>query len=153
MSLIDVAKSTLTGLAIADTLKERLSLAFDRASELESQNTSLQKQVAVLDVQVANITIDRDKAQQELKRLQKEHEEETIIHGLLEFRRGKRTSNKWLPFCPVFHAPAGINPQSNRTVVYCIGECSKKPNAGLITYLSQGTTLESLVAKVERMVV
>ena len=43
----------------------------------------------------------------ELKRQLAESQAETIrIHKGIEFRRGKRTGDKWLGFCPKCHMPA-----------------------------------------------
>ena len=151
MSLIDLARDTLKEIPMADILRERLSLALDQFAESVRQNAKLQGEIGSLHTRLQNAEIDRDKAQQELKRLQKEHEEEMVIHKLLEFRRGKRTRNRWVPFCSVCHAPAGINPQPDQTIAFCIGDCSKKKDGGLIAYFEAGTTLESLVAEVEKL--
>ena len=40
------------------------------------------------------------------KRLAESQEEEICIHKGIEFRRGKRTRDTWLGFCPKCHMPA-----------------------------------------------
>jgi hypothetical protein len=151
MGLIDVARDTLKEIPMADILRERLSLALDQFSALERQVSELQRENGKLESKLEREQVDRHKAQQELQRLQKEHEEETVIHSVLEFRRGKRTRNKWLPFCPVCHAPVLINPQDGQSPACCIGDCSKKTDGGLIVYFPNGTTVESLVDEVENL--
>ena len=98
-------------------------MARDQFVALGRKASELEREIGKLEAKLQREQLDRDKAQQELHRLQKEHEEETVIHELLEFRRGRRTRNKRLPFCPVCHAPVGINPQKGQTVAFCIGDC------------------------------
>jgi hypothetical protein len=135
MSLIDVAKSTVGGLVISDVLKERLSLALDQAAQFEGQVEDLRTTCADLKAELKSVQLDRDKTREALQRLQKEHEEETVIHSFLEFRRGKRTQNKWMPFCPKCHMPAAIT-HDQFPKVYCVASC------GFLTNAPVGTTLE-----------
>ena len=51
--------------------------------------------------------LDHQKTREEFQRLKDEHAEDIRIHSIgVEFRRGKRTGNKWLAFCPKCHMPA-----------------------------------------------
>jgi chromosome segregation ATPase len=82
----------------SEILKERLALANDEFVALDRKTSELERQVGQLEAKLQREQLDRNKAQEELNRLQKEHEEEVVIHGVLEFRRGKRTIGKWKAF-------------------------------------------------------
>jgi hypothetical protein len=140
MGLIDVARDTLKEIPMADILRERLSLALDQFAESERQKSTLQTEVGALQARLQNAQLDRDKAQQELKRLQKEHEDETVIHSLLEFRRGKRTQNRWAAFCPKCHMPANVTADEDGPQAYC-------PSCSYIANLPAGTRLDRLLAQ------
>lgn len=109
MSLIDIARDTLKDLPISDVLRERFSLALDRLAEAEAKIEVLQSENAVLKSQLEIERVDHQKTQQELERFKKEHEEEARILHAIEFRRGKRTGNKWVAFCPKCHMPATLH--------------------------------------------
>lgn len=108
MSLIDIARDTLKEIPMADVLRERLSLAIDRLAEAEAKIEILQSENAVLKSQLEIERVHHQKCQQELERLRKEHEEEVRILHAVEFRRGKRTGNQWVAFCPRCHMPASL---------------------------------------------
>jgi hypothetical protein len=66
----------------------------------------------------------------DLKRQLAESQAEDIrIHRGIEFRRGKRTGDKWLGFCPKCHMPAqdGWKPipysHNKQKVVFCSANC------------------------------
>lgn len=108
MSILDIARDTLKDLPISDILRERFSLALDHLAEAETKIEILQSENAVLKSQLERERIDHQKTQQELERLRKEHEEEVRILHAVEFRRGKRTGNQWIAFCPRCHMPASL---------------------------------------------
>ncbi len=112
MTLIDIARDTLKELPISDVLRERLSLAFDFSAQLEAKIEVLQSQNAELKAQLEIERVNHQKCQQELGRLRKEHEEEVRIFHAIEFRRGKRTGNQWVAFCPRCHMPASFERSS-----------------------------------------
>lgn len=119
---------------------QQLSFAKEQFAALERKASELERQIGKLEAKLEREQVDRDKAQQELQRLQKEYEEETIIHCFLEFRRGKRTQNKWIPFCPKCHAPAGVFSASPIPQAYC-------PACDFTAQLSRGLTLETIISQ------
>jgi hypothetical protein len=94
-------------------------------SFVREQYGILEKKVSDLEANLEVVTLDRNKKSEELQRLQDEHSDEIRIHSSgIEFKRGKRTSGKWLPFCPKCKMPA-ITPNFG-TVVECSARCSWK---------------------------
>jgi|ERR1035437_266175 hypothetical protein len=87
---------------------------------------------AVLQEKVKAVEFQRDEFKRELddcrrlyQVLQAEHQklaalhlEEIRVHRSIEFRRGKRTGDKWTAFCPKCHLPA-VNKQSESAIVRC----------------------------------
>jgi len=106
MSLIDLARDALKEIPMSDIIRERLSLSLDRLTDAEAKIESLQTENGKLQAQLENARFDYKEAKEELQRLKDEHAEEVRIHGSIEFRRGKRTGGRWLPFCPRCHLPA-----------------------------------------------
>ena len=124
MSAFDTIKQTIADLPISDILRARLEFAFDQSAALERQVGELQSKIGQLQAQLEIVTSDRDKAQKELHRLEQEHAEQIIIHRLVEFRRGKRTGNKWMAFCAKCHLPAaGVQHPQEDPLAYCSGNC------------------------------
>ena len=70
--------------------------------------------------------------------------EEIRIHRLIEFRRGKRTGNKWLAFCPKCKMPAGVARMPAGTpMAYCSASC------GWTSTLPMTLTLEQVIAELD----
>ena len=118
MSLIDTARQALTEIPISDVLRERLSLALDEAAALERKISEFQAQAAEFKAELKIALAHEQKIKEELDRLQKEHEEDIVICHSVEFRRGKRTESKWLPFCPKCHLPLIVS-RSGGDAVSC----------------------------------
>ena len=62
----------------------------------------------------------------ELKRqLAETQAEEIRIHHIIEFRRGRRTGNKWMAFCPKCKMPAGDDWMTRDSVpnAFCSASC------------------------------
>jgi len=129
MSLIDTARQALTEIPISDVLRERLSLALDEATALERKVSEFQGQVAELKAELKITKTHEKQTEEELQRLKKEHEEEIVVLHGLEFRRGKRTQNKWIPFCPKCHVAAVIPHFDNRPVICQDQDCNWVSNA------------------------
>lgn len=106
---------------MADILRERLSLALDQSAGFERQVSALQTELGKFQAQLEIVTLDRDKAREELQRLKDEHSEDVVIHRAIEFRRGKRTRGVWSAFCPKCHLP--ILEYADHTGVECSGQC------------------------------
>jgi len=106
MSIIDTAKSTLLELPISDVLKERLSLALDQSAAFKKQVSVLQSENADLKAELKIVSKDKKKKEKELQNLKDLHHEEIRIHKGIEFRKGRRTQNTWMAFCPKCHCPA-----------------------------------------------
>ena len=122
MSLLDIARDTLKDLPVSDIVRERLSLALDRLAESESKIEALQSEKANFQAQLEIERLDHKKTCEELQRLKDECFEEVCIHHTIEFRRGKRTRGKWLPFCPKCHMPAGMT-FKHGAMVGCTAGC------------------------------
>ena len=112
MNPIDLIEKLITERGSAEVLSHHLAFAKEQFIALERKASELERQIGNLEGKLQREQVDRDKAQQELNRLQKEHEEEIIIHHCIEFRRGKRTSGKWAAFCPKCHMPAIQRPST-----------------------------------------
>jgi hypothetical protein len=106
----------------AAILSQQLEFARDMFSDLERKVSDLQAQVGRLDAQLERERIDHKEAREDLQRLKDEHAEEIRIHRTIEFRRGKRTGGKWLPFCPKCHAPAGMT-ANHGILAGCTANC------------------------------
>jgi hypothetical protein len=118
MSLLEIARDTLKEIPMADVLRERLSLARDQFADAERKTSSLQSEVGALKAQLEQERVDHKQTQHELQRLKEEHAEEVRIHRSIEFRRGQRTSGKWMAFCPKCHLPAA-HPQNQTAIAAC----------------------------------
>ena len=108
MSILDIARDTLKEIPMADVLRERLSLALDQFAESERKNGVLQSENGVLKARLESDRLNHQQTQQELERLRELHEEEVRISHAIEFRRGKRTGDQWIAFCPRCHMPASL---------------------------------------------
>lgn len=127
VGLFKTAKDAVSGLQTTPVIRERLSLALDQASLLESKIADLQSQVGELRAEVKIARANEKEAKLELDAVKKEHEEEIVISETVEFRRGKRTGKKWLPFCPKCHSPAGAVTTAygsqSTDPMYCTAHC------------------------------
>ena len=137
MSFIDTARDALKDLPISDIVRERLSFALDRLTDAEAKIDTLQTDKGGLHAQLERERLDHKQTRDELQRLKDELSEDIRIHGLVEFRRGKRTGSKWLAFCPKCHLPAADIISSGEPLIYCSGNCGwrvypKKMIANLI---------------------
>jgi hypothetical protein len=86
-----------------DTLRQIHSLAFSLQAE--------HAEVIERDIRVMqeNAKLVQDKAELERK-LTEAQSEDIRFHGGLEFRRSKKTGDKWMPYCPTCHIPALADP-------------------------------------------
>jgi hypothetical protein len=112
MNPFDLLEKLITEHGSAAVIAQQLSFAKDQFAALDRKASEQEREIGKLEAKLEREQLDRDKAQQELQRLQKEHEEEIIIHHCIEFRRGKRTSGKWAAFCPKCHMPAIQRPST-----------------------------------------
>jgi rubrerythrin len=121
IALLDPVEKLINEHGSSVILKKRLEFARDQYEALERQVGELQKKTGRLELALEQETTKRAKAELELGQLQREHEEEIRILGCIEFRRGKRTGNKWIPFCPKCHGPVarGFYRGSTKPSAYC----------------------------------
>src|SRR6266446_10046687 len=105
-------KHALSKVSVAAMLREQLALEKAKGSKLESE-------VKDLKAQLATEQSNHSKTSQELQKLQAEHEEEVRVWDAVEFRRGKRTFDRWKPFCPKCHLPL----YRGSLVMMCSGNC------------------------------
>ena len=143
MSIFDSIEKLITEHGSAAILSQQLSFAKDQFSDLERKVSDLQAQVGRLDAQLERERTDHKQAREDLQRLQDEHAEEIRIHSMVEFRRGKRTGDIWLAFCPKCHLPAGGDVSNGgEPFVYCSASC------GWVVHPRKG--LEQLLVEVAR---
>jgi hypothetical protein len=101
---------------IVDLAKDLESRAKDRHDmdtihKIQSLAFSLQSQY--VDTMERDVRLIEENA--ELKRKLAEFQEEEVrFANSLEFRRGKRTGGKWVPFCPKCHVPTVYNAYENK---------------------------------------
>ncbi len=108
----DLVLGKLSKLSVVASLREQLVLEKAKGSELKSE-------VQTLKAQLASEQSNHSKTSQELQKLQAEHEEEVRIWDAVEFRRGKRTFDRYKPFCPKCHMPL----YGGGLVMVCSGNC------------------------------
>lgn len=143
MCLVESARSALKESGISEVLRERLSLAVDQLAESERKTEALQMENGRLRALFERERDDREKAQEELQRLRKEHEEEVVIENGIEFRRGRRTRNKWMAFCPKCRMPV-LQSEDERWAL-CTADCGwegvqiQDPLAQIITVIETGS--------------
>jgi hypothetical protein len=123
MNPIDLIEKAINEHGSAEILKERLALAKDEFVALDRKASELERAIGKLEAKLEREQFDRDKAQQELQRLQKEHEEQILIQDQTEFRKGKRTGGVWVAFCPDCHMPARGIISNHRPEAICSKLC------------------------------
>jgi RNase P subunit RPR2 len=121
MGMVEVARDALKDIPISEVLRERVSIALDRLEETERQIATVLAEKGGLQAQLERERIDNEQAKKELQQLQELHREEIRLVCDVEFRKGVRTSGKWMPFCPKCHLPLAF-PQ-NPVQPTCCGDC------------------------------
>ena len=109
MNPLDAIEKLITEHGSAAILSQQLVFAKDQFTVLERQVGEFQAKIAKLEAQLEIEHSHHKETQQELQRLKDEYSEEVRVHSSMEFRRGKRTGNEWVAFCPVCHAPADLS--------------------------------------------
>ena len=122
MNPFDAIEKLITEHGSAVILSQQLAFAKDQFTALERQVSEFQAKVAKLEAQLEIEHSNHKDTQKELQRIKDEHAEEVRIYHNIEFRRGKRTDGKWLPFCPKCHMPAGWT-QKHGSLVGCTAGC------------------------------
>jgi hypothetical protein len=123
--------------------KDQFSALERQVSEFQSKTEKFEAQIAKLEAKLEIEQTNHKETKQDLQRFKDEHAEEIIIHKMVEFRRGKRTSGKWMGFCPKCHLPAtGVFHPGDSPIVYCSGLCGWKVHPKI--------TLEQIHAEVMR---
>ena len=90
------------------------------ASIMEKRLALKDDEIAQLKAKIKDLEITQKKEQIEA--------DEIRIHNGIEFRNGKRTSEKWAAFCPKCHLPAdqifrSVDRGKNQRVVICSARC------------------------------
>jgi FtsZ-binding cell division protein ZapB len=107
----------------AAMLREQFALAQARVTQLEIENAELKTKGAALAAELKLAREDCDQEKAEHQRLKDEHEEEVRIWKTVEYRKGKRTLNKWQPFCPQCHLPLMVSASHEFDHVSCSANC------------------------------
>jgi hypothetical protein len=108
----------------AAILGQQLEFARDQFSALERQVADFQSKAAKFEAQLEIERANYNEIKQDFQRLKDEHAEDIRIHNLVEFRRGKRTGQKWMAFCTKCHLPAtGGESVTGRNLASCSGCC------------------------------
>ena len=124
VSIFTAAKDALVGVAMEPVIRERLSLALDQSAVLEKKADEAQNTIGEMRAELKMARREEQQAKRELETLRKEHEEDVVIERTVEFRRGKRTMGKWVPFCPNCHLPLAL-PADHGNHLHCsdTGKC------------------------------
>ena len=109
MNPFEAIEKLITEHGSAAILSHQLAFVKDQYLALERQVGEFQAKVAMLEAKLEIEHSNHKETQQELQRLKDEYSEEVRVHTGMEFRRGKRTGNEWVVFCPVCHAPADLS--------------------------------------------
>ena len=115
------------------TLKDIVDLAKDLESRVKDrrdmdiihqiQTLAFSFQSSYTDVVERDVDLMKKNADLE-KQLAEANAEEVLIEHGVEFRKGKRTRNKWLPFCPKCHLPAeGTVSMGDSPMGSCPAQC------------------------------
>jgi hypothetical protein len=105
MGIFDGIEKLINEHGSAVILNQQLALAKEQFTALERQVSELQTKSAKFEAQLEIEHANHQRTSEELQRLKDEHSEEVRIHNGIEFRRGKRTNQKWIAFCPACHLP------------------------------------------------
>jgi len=108
VSLIETARDALKNIPMSDILRERLSMTIDQLAISEAKVEVLQRENGKLASRLDQEQFDHNQTKQELQALRDFHAESIRFVHDIEFKKGVRTGNKWLPFCPKCHLPIVI---------------------------------------------
>lgn len=106
----------------AAILQKHLEFAASQFADLERKVSELQTEKGRLEAKLEREQMDHQNAKQEIQRLKDERAEEIRIHNAVEFRKGIRTGEEWLPFCPKCHMPLH-DPGVEGWGAMCSGDC------------------------------
>jgi hypothetical protein len=107
----------------AAMLREQLVLAQARVTQLETENVELKAKGAALEAELKLAREGYDKEKAEHQRLKDEHTEEIRVWKTVEYRKGKRTLDKWQAFCPKCHLPLMVSASYEFDHVSCSADC------------------------------
>jgi hypothetical protein len=86
---------------------EKLITEHGSAAVLSIWNDKLRHEAALIEkkfsesqLKIRELESNLKTAHEQIQSLTKLHEEDVCIQSGVEFRRGRRTAGKWLPFCP-----------------------------------------------------
>lgn len=105
MGIVDGIEKLINEHGSSVILAQQLALAKEQFAALERQVGELQSKAAKFEAQLEIERVNHQRACEELQSLKEEHAEEVRIRGGIEFRKGKRTGQKWEAFCPACHLP------------------------------------------------
>jgi hypothetical protein len=141
MDFIASFRKAIAEIQTTEGLSTRLSIAADRLEDSESKIATLQTQIGNLEARLEQATMDRNQIRDKYERLQKEHEDEIVFERGIEFRRGKTTRGRWMPFCPKCHQP--VISDSMESIAYCSSRHTCKSIINVIS-VDLGSILEDL---------
>ena len=144
MILLDDIEKFINEHGSSTILKYQLDLTKQEYSSLEKKLSEALGEIARFEVKLEREAGEHLATKSELQTLKTEHEEEKIIHACFEFRRGRRTQNKWLPFCPKCHAPALIDYQHTNATALCSTNC------GFEVVFTNHVTIDGLVSQLPK---
>jgi hypothetical protein len=114
----------MTGLEAIPKISELLTRLIKLTKDRETGALVQQIQEHQLEIHTALVVADA-KIRELEKQLAEAQAEQVRIHKGIEFRRGKRTNDKWIGFCPKCHMPAQdawTRPRNDKIVV-CTASC------------------------------
>jgi hypothetical protein len=98
-------------------INERGSAAImeKRLALKDEENAKLKAQIGEMDAKIKTLEASQQKQQIET--------DDVLIHNAIEFRRGIKTSGKWMGFCPKCHLPAENCLWFKQPAVVCTARC------------------------------
>ena len=115
LSALKAATEIVKGISSLKTEVEIKS----KTSELLGNIIDLQGAMLALQAHVSDLQEENAKLKQQIA---KESTDAVFINHGVEFRKGKITGGKWLPFCPKCHLPVAHNPFSPIRRPFCTDE-------------------------------
>ena len=94
----------------------------DRVAILTAENAKLAAKIVKLETELEVASFEHQKTNEQLQKLRKEHEEQSVLWNGIEFRRGVRTLFDWVGFCPSCHLPVTYIHKFG-SAVSCPGNC------------------------------
>jgi hypothetical protein len=112
----------MTGLEAIPKISELLTRLIKLTKDRETGALVQQIQEHQLEIHTALVVADA-KIRDLERQLAEAQAEDVRIHNCIEFRKGKRTGDNWLAFCPKCHMPAEDSSWYGKPAAVCTARC------------------------------